>query len=48
MINVSKLAGEVRSWRNAPTGPLNRKVKQSLSPRPFDAIAYAAVLEVLG
>jgi len=49
MMNISKPAGvEVRGRRNAPTIPLKRKIKQALSPRSFDAVAYAAVLEVLG
>ena len=49
MMNVSKLTGEdARSRRNAPTIPLHRKIKQAPPPRPFDAVAYAAVLEVLG
>ena len=49
MINICKLTGEeVLSRRNAPTVSLNRKIKKALSPRPFDAVAFAAVLEVLG
>ena len=49
MINVTKPTGiEVRGRRDAPTIPLHRKIKQALSPRPFDAVAYAAVIEVLG
>lgn len=49
MINVIKLAGiEVRGRRKAPTTSLHRKIKQAPPPRPFDAVAYAAVLEVLG
>lgn len=49
MINVSNLAGsEVRGRRNAPPISFNRKIKQTPVPRPFDAVAYAAVIEVLG
>ena len=49
MINVTKPAGdEVRGRRNAPSNPLHRKIKQASAPRLFDAVAYAAVLEVLG
>jgi hypothetical protein len=49
MINVTKPTGiEVRGQRNAPTIPLHRKIKQAAQPRPFDAVAYAAVLEVMG
>jgi hypothetical protein len=49
MMNVTKPAGvEVRGRRDAPTIPPNRKIKQALSPPAFDAVAYAAVLEVLG
>jgi hypothetical protein len=49
MMNVTKPAGaEVRGRRNAPFKPLHRKIKQAPRPRPFDAVAYAAVLEVLG
>jgi hypothetical protein len=49
MMNVTKPAGaEVRGRRNAPSNPLHRKIKQAPRPRPFDAVAYAAVLEVLG
>jgi hypothetical protein len=45
MMNVYKSAGpEVRNRRDAPAFPLNRKNQ----PRAFDAVAYAAVLEVLG
>lgn len=45
MMNITKPAGtEVRGRRNAPTTPTNRKI----IPRPLDAVAYAAVLEVLG
>ena len=49
MMNICKLTGEdVRSRRNAPTIPPNRKIRQALPPRKFDPVAYAAVLEVLG
>ena len=49
MIDICKLAGaEVPSRRNAPKIPLKRKIKQARPPRRFDAVAYAAVLEVLG
>jgi hypothetical protein len=49
MINVTKPAGIlVRGRRNAPDIPLNRKIRQAPPPRPFDAVAYAAILEVLG
>jgi len=49
MMNVTKPAGaEVRGRRNAPLVSLNRKIKQAPPRRPFDAVAYAAVLEVLG
>jgi hypothetical protein len=49
MINVTKPTGiELPGRRNAPTIPLHRKIKKALSPRPFDAVAYAAVLEVIG
>ena len=49
MINVTKPTGIlVRGRRNAPAIPLHPRIKQALSPRPFDAVAYAAVLEVLG
>ena len=49
MMNVTKPAGaEVRGGRNAPLVSLNRKIKQASPPRRFDAVAYAAVLEVLG
>jgi len=49
MINVTKPAdNEVRGRRTAPRIPLNRKIKPGFPPSRFDAIAYAAVLEVLG
>jgi len=49
MINVTKPTGiEVRGRRNAPKIRLHSKIKKELSPRPFDAVAYEAVLEVLG
>ena len=49
MINVTKPTGiEVRGRRYAPTNPVHRKIKQAAQPRPFDAVAYAAVLEVIG
>ncbi|HJR83331.1 MAG TPA: hypothetical protein VJ775_05345 [Sphingomicrobium sp.] len=49
MMNVSKLTGEdARSRRKPPTIPPNSKIGQPPPPRAFDAVAYAAVLEVLG
>ncbi len=49
MMNVTKPAGaEVRGRRNAPFKPLHRKIKQAPGARPFDAVAYAAVLEEIG
>ncbi len=49
MINVTKPVGiHVRGRRNAPPISLHRKIKQAPPPRHFDAVAYAAVLEVLG
>ncbi len=48
MINVTKPAdNEVRGRRTAPR-ILNHKIKPGFPPSRFDAIAYAAVLEVLG
>ena len=49
MINVIKPVGnEVPGRRTAPGISLNRKTKPGVPPSRFDAIAYAAVLEVLG
>jgi hypothetical protein len=49
MMNNCKLAGEdAGGRRNAPKIPPNRKISQALSLRPFDSVAYFAVLEVLG
>jgi hypothetical protein len=39
---------EVRGRRNAPHTPHNRTFKKRPSPRPFDPVAYAAAIEVLG
>jgi hypothetical protein len=50
MINVTNPTGnEVRGRRNTPINSLHRKITQTPPPpRPFDAVAYAAALEVLG
>ena len=49
MMNICKLPDvEVRGRRNAPTISLSHKIKKAFSSRPFDAVAYAAALEVLG
>jgi hypothetical protein len=49
MINITKPAGiHVRCRRNAPKIPSHRKISQATPRRSFDAVAYAAVLEVLG